>query len=323
VSARVSQADEADDHAGVQGALEVSKADKLAPVRAGCFDQPRRWAGDYCSPACRRQFEITIGMVSILALRAVCQALLRLPLLRLQPARSSRRIWKLSAATAACEFLRSRNVPISSAVMPQKVQNRNGYFLGSWCVAWVRYPAKRRVALEWHFWQVATTLARLRCERGSVTGWMSCEPWQSSTSRFWCSRVWKPCRDRSRSTSWQFLRGNARRCHDVELEAGLISAADGMSGVAVAADRQRPCLSWSRLPSGRSGRTALGCHGGSYRRFRAHSSDSPWTPDRSGEFSVRGVTTGTGCSDRQAALQQALAVDALGVVLNDSCSVPV
>ena len=70
-------------------------------------------------------------------------------------------------------------VPTRSAVIAQKVQNSQGYFFGSWCVAWVRYPANRRVAPGWHFRQVATTFARLRCERGLETGRMSCDPWQS------------------------------------------------------------------------------------------------------------------------------------------------
>ena len=63
--------------------------------------------------------------------------------------------------------------------MPQKVQKSHGYFFGSWWVAWLRYPAKRREAPGWHFWQVATTLSRERCERGSLILWMSCAPWQS------------------------------------------------------------------------------------------------------------------------------------------------
>jgi hypothetical protein len=53
-------------------------------------------------------------------------------------------------------------VTTSRAVIPQKTQKRRGYLPGSWCVACVRYPAKRRVAPAWHFLHVATTLARLR-----------------------------------------------------------------------------------------------------------------------------------------------------------------
>ena len=44
--------------------------------------------------------------------------------------------------------------------MPQKVQKSQGYLSGSWWVAWLRYPAKRRVAPGWHCWQVCTTFSR-------------------------------------------------------------------------------------------------------------------------------------------------------------------
>jgi len=63
--------------------------------------------------------------------------------------------------------------------MPQNVQNRNGYFLGSWCVACVRYsgelPVRSGVALP----AGVDKLFRLSRERGSFTGRMSCAPWQS------------------------------------------------------------------------------------------------------------------------------------------------
>ncbi len=98
---------------------------------------------------------------------------------RASSARSSRRISTARGSHSKVCTPPTTNVPSSRAVIPQNDQNRNGYFLGSWWVAWVRYPAKRRVASLWHFWQVATTLARLRCDRGSVTFWMSCAPWQS------------------------------------------------------------------------------------------------------------------------------------------------
>ncbi len=96
---------------------------------------------------------------------------------------SSRRCWRrICTARGSQSSVCSppmMKVPISSPVIPQNVQNSNGYLAGSWCVAWVRYPANRRVAPGWHFWQVATTCSRDRCERGSDGGRMSWAPWQS------------------------------------------------------------------------------------------------------------------------------------------------
>src|ERR1035438_1334147 len=107
------------------------------------------------------------------------------------------------------------------------------------------------------------------------------------------------------------------RVHDIELETSLIGAADGVSGVAVAADRKwlvgfrdrsrvhalHELLLDSVVADSAGGGHVLRVHGGI--RIGARQDE------------VCSVATGAGGGHGQAALHQALAVNALTVVLNN------
>src|ERR1039457_1555211 len=106
--------------------------------------------------------------------------------------------------------------------------------------------------------------------------------------------------------------------HDVELESILVGAADGVGGVAVGANRQRfiglgyrggmhalnKLLFDAMVAVTAGGGQVLRIH----RRCRIGGR----------QFSMRRVATGTGGGHREAALQQALAVDALVVAGNNT-----
>lgn len=109
----------------------------------------------------------------------------------------------------------------------------------------------------------------------------------------------------------------AALCHDLELEPFRVGALDGMGSMAIVTDRQRlvgladhgnmdAFLELILDPQ-----MAAPARGGDVGRihtgFRI----------RHGKFTVRGVTIRACCSHRQAALQQALAVDALRIALDD------
>ncbi len=180
-------------------------------------------------------------------------------------------------------------------------------------MAWVRYPAKRRVASAWHL-----------SAGGHHVG--------AAQVRAWIGDLL----DVVRAVAVIALRGlgiaqlgnlavigvevgfgnllvaAAAGVHDVELELVLVGAANGVRGVAVVANRQglvrlghrggmdalHELLLDAVVASAARRRHVLGID----RRFRV----------RGRQFSMRGVATGTGCGHRQPALQQPLAVDALG-----------
>ncbi len=67
------------------------------------------------------------------------------------------------------------------AVRSSPRTSRRGRDISSGRGGWHGSGSRRTAAWRraWHFWQVATTFSRLRCERGSLTGRMSWAPWQS------------------------------------------------------------------------------------------------------------------------------------------------
>ena len=272
------EADEAHDHDDVQRAVEPREALVLEGLRLTLpsirsspvpgFVPPASGSVPPASGSLAAGGAVPPGLLA-----SALGALLRLPPAPRPPRRpSARASGAPAAARAACGRRRRTKVPISSEVMPQKVQKSQGYF----CRVVVRRVAqvageaarRARVALLAGLDHVLAREVRARVgHRQDVVRAVAVV----ALGGLRVAELARPCRGRCRSRSSRSPVAAAALLHDVELEALGVGAADRVRAVAVVADRQ--LLVGLRPPAcgGCSARTAPGCRGGTCRRSPARS----------------------------------------------------